>query len=335
MKFADNEINISVIIPYYNETPEELSRILSSLNWQLGIDLQKIECILVNDIDNFLEESFINSFHNIDIKRIHLPENKGPGVARQAGLDAANGEYVLFCDSDDSLSDMTALNAILAEIRQNRPEVIVSGWLEEHYFADTGNYQYQKHGVDFVWLHGKALRRDFLQNNDIRFHPNLTAHEDNYFMGLVYAAAENMRQIQSTTYVWRARPESATRANCGAYFFEKIPDFLLSTGYLLDAVQRQFPQAIRGIVTQSIINIYFTLHTSEWFTNGELTRLSEADAAFGEIIRPYLHYFMEMPREAVNAVYAQQRAMLFAGETESETLDDWLARITASPTSMI
>ena len=106
---------ISIIVPYYKESTEMLFPLLSSINNQLGIDFNKIEVLLVNDgANNRLPEEFLGMFNNLDIRTCCLMENRGPGVARQCGIEEAQGEYVMFCDADDVLHNV----AVLARVSQ-------------------------------------------------------------------------------------------------------------------------------------------------------------------------------------------------------------------------
>ena len=89
---------ISVIIPVYN-AENYVVRCIESVqsqtynNWQM---------ILVDDgsKDNSLETC--QRYASID-KRIHVihQKNQGPGIARNTGIAAAKGDYLVFIDSDD------------------------------------------------------------------------------------------------------------------------------------------------------------------------------------------------------------------------------------------
>lgn len=94
---------VSVIIPVYN-TEKHLQQCCDSL---FGQTLKEMEYIYVNDgsaddsvniifrcLENYPERK--NQTKIIDRK-----ENKGISFSRQEGLNAATGEYVIHCDSDD------------------------------------------------------------------------------------------------------------------------------------------------------------------------------------------------------------------------------------------
>lgn len=89
---------ISIIVPVY-KCENYLETMLQSLMLQT---LQEIEIILVDDGSPDSSGDICDNYAKKD-KRIVVihQENKGAGVARNAGLAIASGEYIGFCDSDD------------------------------------------------------------------------------------------------------------------------------------------------------------------------------------------------------------------------------------------
>ena len=91
----------SIVIPVYNA-----EKYLPSCIESIAHKSNDIEIVLVNDgsrdasgklCDGFSEKySFIKSFHI---------ENGGAGNARNYGASKATGDYIIFVDADDSLSD--------------------------------------------------------------------------------------------------------------------------------------------------------------------------------------------------------------------------------------
>ena len=99
----DRHVKVSVIVPAYN-VEDTLFDCVASLIMQT---LQEIEIIIVNDCSTdhtfmcmqMLEEKFPDKLIIIDSN-----ENRGPGGARNLGLEYASGEYIGFVDSDDYVS---------------------------------------------------------------------------------------------------------------------------------------------------------------------------------------------------------------------------------------
>lgn len=94
-------MKISVIIPVYN-AEKYLRKCVESVIAQTYTDW---EMILVDDGSNDGSADIIDEYAGKDtrIRTIHQ-ENAGPGVARNAGIRNALGEYIVFLDSDDMVT---------------------------------------------------------------------------------------------------------------------------------------------------------------------------------------------------------------------------------------
>ena len=94
-----NKPLFSIIIPHYN-IPEMLDKLLSSIPNDL-----RIEVIVVDDKSNKNLETYNACKDNHANKNIYFVDNssdeKGAGKCRNIGIEASNGEWLLFADSDD------------------------------------------------------------------------------------------------------------------------------------------------------------------------------------------------------------------------------------------
>lgn len=129
---------ISVIVPVYNASTY-IGRCIESVQAQT---YKKWELILVDDGSKDDSLNICSEYASKDT-RIHVihQENAGPGIARNTGIDMANGEYIVFIDSDD--------------------------YIEKEYFSLLS-----KHNEDVVFINvqnvdetGRVVRRDFMSNN--------------------------------------------------------------------------------------------------------------------------------------------------------------------------
>lgn len=88
--------NFSIVIPVYNR-PDELGELLESLVVQT---VHSFEVIIVEDGSEESSEDVAGSFKD-KLNIIYLKKkNEGPGPARNFGAGKANGEYLIFFDSD-------------------------------------------------------------------------------------------------------------------------------------------------------------------------------------------------------------------------------------------
>lgn len=106
----------SFVIPVYN-TEKYIEKCVSSLQKQT---YKNIEIILVDDgsSDHSLQvcKKLADGDHRIIV--LHQ-ENKGPGIARNRGVDAARGDFIIFCDSDDWWNTDDALLKINGQIERD------------------------------------------------------------------------------------------------------------------------------------------------------------------------------------------------------------------------
>ena len=89
---------VSVIIPVYNVEPY-IGQCVESL---LGQTLDDLEIICIDDgsVDGSLD--VLRGYANRDSRlKVVSQNNAGAGVARNAGIELAKGEYLFFCDADD------------------------------------------------------------------------------------------------------------------------------------------------------------------------------------------------------------------------------------------
>ena len=89
---------VSIIVPVYN-AEKYLEKCLCSLVKQTYKDL---EIILIDDGSTDNSMNFLKKYGDSDKRiKIFTQTNKGAAIARNYGLSIANGEYVIFLDSDD------------------------------------------------------------------------------------------------------------------------------------------------------------------------------------------------------------------------------------------
>ena len=117
---------ISVIIPVYN-VEKYLPRCLESIICQA---YENIEIIIVNDGSTDNSENICQNYMKRD-NRIKLinQKNSGAAVARNIGIDYANGEYIGFVDSDDIVcSDM--YEKLLKNIIKTNADISICDFIE-------------------------------------------------------------------------------------------------------------------------------------------------------------------------------------------------------------
>lgn len=315
---------LSIIIPRYTETEREIFPLLSSINTQVGIDFSDIEVIISNDGTNLLDENFLNIF-NMDLKQIILDKNCGPGVARQAGLDIAKGNYVIFCDADDVFHNVGVLNALIQEALKTDPDILVTSWLEE--IMDGEKHTYITHEYENTWMHGKLLKRKFLVENNIRFHNELRVHEDSYFLCIAASYSKNSRFLPITSYVWKYNKNSITRCNDSSYTYDSIPEFIKACCLAHKEIEKYHPEEMEYKIVQFTLYNYFCFHQPGWQIPEHKKYLKDAENAFVKFITPMWDYWKNASSENIANIYNEERNKVFNNCIEFETVWAWLERL--------
>ena len=92
-----SNIQISIIIPVYN-TEKYIQKCIDSL-YQQNLN---IEIIFIDDGSTDNSKEIINNYSKKDDRiKVLSQNNQGPAVARNLGLEVAQGNYIAFLDSDD------------------------------------------------------------------------------------------------------------------------------------------------------------------------------------------------------------------------------------------
>ena len=113
-------IDVSIVVPVYN-SEKYLERCLSSLFSQT---YNNYEVVIINDgsTDNSL--NIINKYkENNNIKIINT-KNNGIGIARNIGLENAQGKYITFVDSDDYISKKY-VEELLNCAEKNKADIVI------------------------------------------------------------------------------------------------------------------------------------------------------------------------------------------------------------------
>lgn len=112
----------SIVMPVYN-VEKHLNKAVDSVLAQSFTDF---ELILVDDCSSDDCPKICASYAARDtrIKFMPLPENSGASHARSAGLSISNGQYILFMDSDDTISDELFQNVYTAAC-SDAPDVVM------------------------------------------------------------------------------------------------------------------------------------------------------------------------------------------------------------------
>lgn len=113
---------ISILIPVYN-AQQYLAGCLESVCTQ---SYRNLEIILVDDGSTDGSKDVYEAYAQKDTRiRIIKQKNSGVAAARTAALGAASGEYLMYVDSDDSISE-NAVELMLARIQRDNSDLVIA-----------------------------------------------------------------------------------------------------------------------------------------------------------------------------------------------------------------
>lgn len=206
--------DLTIIIPTYNDTLEKIKCSLDSIVIQGECNLSTIEIIIVDDCSNHNIvdwNKIIELYPSLNIRYIKLQENKGPGVARQVALNIASGNFVFFLDCGDCLFDSSVLKTF--NECKNLDNDIISTKI---YDADSGNKR-RSFLFNNAYIFGIFIRKQFLEENNIKFSDVLRWEEDAFFEELLRYYSPKIVSTHTIGYTYSNDPDSITRQNNHEY----------------------------------------------------------------------------------------------------------------------
>ena len=230
---------LSIVVPVYN-VEKYVGEMIESLQNQT---LKDIEIILVDDGSPDQSGAICDQYAAGDprIRVIHK-KNAGVGAARNDGLDAAAGKWIIFCDSDDwveadafdklvQLGESTGADVVFGDIRlvfeshvKSRPFYKDEFVTEDSRIVDdlirmdfSRAYCYDPPkggatpGYGGPW--NKIVKRELLSQNHIRFDLRVKGiFDDILYTAYIFAAARKVAYAHVITYNYRQLTTSITNS---------------------------------------------------------------------------------------------------------------------------
>ncbi len=228
-----DKILVSIVLPVYNIKEEYLEKCVRSLMSQTE---SRIEIILVDDgsPNNAYEVCMRLAAEDSRVKAIHQ-ENAGVSVARNTGLENAQGEYICFVDPDDWTApsyieellkgfesedtDFTICDCTVCYENSQRPNPFLSTDKNVLTGKDKNKLLYQLVGKKICDYYppevaagvpwGKMFRRSFIDKHNLRFIPGMVRMQDNIFCLYAIDSADKIHYVPKSLYFYRKEEGSA------------------------------------------------------------------------------------------------------------------------------
>lgn len=285
-------MKLSIVIPVYN-VEYFIERCLNSILVPEYF-LYDIELIIVNDgsMDNSFKiiSDYAEKYENVIVVS---QDNSGLSHTRNVGLNHANGDYVWFVDSDDSICGNVYAKlfvlfknnydviALTAEIDKNESHdrllvnrnALLEGDCSVWNLFNKG-YVYPYSGVQFY-----VFKTAFLKQNNISFREGIF-YEDLLFTPLFFCKAQSVYYLKEVAYIYYMREGSIINSPITP---KKWRDILTVADILWSNLQQYPPNCVqRRILSKGVIGICANFYTNFYVKISNKTDKYEAVTLFWE-----------------------------------------------------
>ena len=248
----------SVIVPVYN-VKDYLHECVDSILAQTFTDF---ELILVDDGSTDGSGAICDAYAQQDARvQVVHKENGGQSTARNCGVNKAQGQFVVFLDSDDFLAMPKFLEDVQAKVTEKTQVVLFR--YKKYYrpdkqddcgislanirFENKGElfYELVKRDAFFCSCWSKCVSLNLLRTNNIRFDEHLMCEDMDWYYSLLQYA-EHFVVIDQAYICYRQRENSVTSS-----FKEKsIADYIKT----LQKWERVFSELPEGREKQALLS---------------------------------------------------------------------------------
>ncbi|MFT8929656.1 MAG: glycosyltransferase [Sporolactobacillus sp.] len=256
---------ISIVIPVF-EAEQTIERCIVSL---INQSYEQLEIILVDDGSTDQSGFLCDLYAEKDnrIKVIHQ-QNTGVSAARNAGIRAANGDYIGFVDSDDWCErDMYRHLYQLSD--KEKADIAICGFVfdksdgrcftesstqidrslvltrEQALQSIAGSKKFEKASYN-VW--NKLFSRQLINDNSLLFNNDLIYGEDACFLTAAILAAEKIVFQPKPVYHYCQKIKSLeNQSNTGQHFSRIKMGQLIALNTIITAVENDYPTALSAI----------------------------------------------------------------------------------------
>ena len=320
-------MTLDILVPQYKETDEIIKPLLDSIAIQQNVDLNNVGVIIVNDgSDVFLTDEFLNSY---PFKITYIKaEHGGVSATRQRALDESKADYVCFCDADDMFFNACGFWIIFREM-QIGFDSLTSVFLEESKLPNSNDHIFINREQDSTFVHGKVHRRQYLVDQNIRWNPALTIHEDSYFNIQCQRLSQNVKYCPTAFYLWKWRDESVCRHD-PKYILKTYNNMLESnTALVHQFLSRNRYQEAQFFATSMVYDAYFTMNKDEWINQENKEYRDKTEKRFAQYYKEFKLLVDSIPVQAKAQILAGLRQRFYQEGMllESVTFETWIKHI--------
>jgi len=262
---------LSIVIPHYN-SPHTLRKLLDSIP-----RIDDIEIIVIDDNSDVFVDELHEIMRNEEYSHVvflkNVTKNKGPGTCRNIGLSYAKGEWILFADADDYF-----LEGFFEKVKKyffTDYDVVffmrTSTYLKDGKKA-TRHLPYEKLIKEYLksakyseirlrYLFrspcSKLIRKEFLDENNIRFDDIIVCEDDIFSVKIGYFM-KNFTATSEIIYCITQHETSLSNRKGSEYFESYLSAMLMIDKFLRSKLDwkeyRQVTASAVGILRNALHN---------------------------------------------------------------------------------
>lgn len=210
---------VSVIVPVYNTGTMLIDTVQSILN----STYQQIEIVIIDDGSNEDTANLCDFIAEKDCRvAVYHENNHGVSIARNTGLKYANGDFIMFVDSDDLIS-ANCISILVEELMSSGADVSMGAYRE---WYGENNYKVYSKKFRKIEYNEEEILREFLLDNTfdwnvwnkiykkemldgVSFPEKVRIAEDMYFLFQVCQRIHKIVYVNDVLYDYRKQGESA------------------------------------------------------------------------------------------------------------------------------
>lgn len=257
---------VSVIVPIY-KTEQYLKKCIDSL---LSQTYKDIEIILVDDGSPDGCPGICDEYAAKDerIRVIHR-ENGGLSAARNSGIDASKGDFLMFVDSDDYVSPQYVEKTLKKAIETDS-DIVFCNYMFVNELGEeipNDNYTYYKREDCFDSLEALSLfenkayrtffdiscnklyKRDLF--DDLRFPEGVSLVEDISIMPILYHRAQKLSVVEDKLYFYFCRSDSISHTK-----IDKDKDISIRVPMMEKRLEYYREWGIKELILSHLVHMY-------------------------------------------------------------------------------
>jgi glycosyltransferase involved in cell wall biosynthesis len=233
-------IAISVIVPVYN-AEITVRRCIDSILAQSFVDF---ELLLVNDGSTDNSSNILDGYASIDSRiKVFHKKNGGVSSARNMGIYNAQGEYIVFCDSDDWIAP-----GLLRVLNENSkydvaltsyvilPSNIVRNYPEQKYLdlQDIGQCLHTHIYTGFSMPWAKLFKKSIIIRNSLYFDEKIFTGEDTLWVNQYLQKVRSVKLLSFEGYYYNRDNNNLSRKGIAEDLFVYAINLLLPSYSMLE-----------------------------------------------------------------------------------------------------